>query len=69
MCATTGLLDVLEPREVGPVLAHELSHIRNRDVLVMMLASVFATVASPIAHIGLLASSVAVTETDSPRWS
>ncbi|MGH2867435.1 MAG: M48 family metalloprotease [Solirubrobacteraceae bacterium] len=56
VCATTGLLDVLEPHELEGVLAHELSHIQNRDVLVMTLASFFATVASLIAQVGLFAS-------------
>jgi heat shock protein HtpX len=56
VCATTGLLDVLEQHELEGVLAHELSHIQNRDVLVMTLASFFATVAALVAQIGLFAS-------------
>ena len=39
---TTGLWDRLEPPEIEGVLAHELSHIANRDVLIMTLASFFA---------------------------
>ena len=35
VCVTTGLWNRLEPKEVEGVLAHELSHIANRDVLVM----------------------------------
>src|ERR687897_2443229 len=42
---TTGLWQRLEPREVEGVLAHELSHIQNRDVLIMTLASFFAMLA------------------------
>ena len=45
---TTGLWRRLEPREVEGVLAHELAHIANRDVLVMTLASFFAMVAGLI---------------------
>lgn len=45
VAVTTGLLDTLEPREVEAVLAHEISHIRNRDVMVMTIASFFAVVA------------------------
>lgn len=56
VCTTTGLLDALEPHELEGVLAHELSHIQNRDVLVMTLASFFATVASLMAQFGLFAS-------------
>jgi heat shock protein HtpX len=42
---TTGLWRRLDPREVEGVIAHELSHIGNRDVLVMTLASFFAMLA------------------------
>ncbi len=45
VAVTTGLLDTLEPREVEAVLAHEISHVRNRDVMVMTIASFFAVVA------------------------
>jgi heat shock protein HtpX len=45
VAVTTGLLNTLEPREVEAVLAHEISHIRNRDVMVMTIASFFAVVA------------------------
>lgn len=45
VAVTTGLLETLEPREVEAVLAHEISHIRNRDVMVMTIASFFAVVA------------------------
>jgi heat shock protein HtpX len=43
---TSGLLDTLEPPELEAVLAHELSHVKSRDVMVMTLASFFATIAS-----------------------
>lgn len=46
IAVTTSLLDRLEPTEVEAVLAHELSHVRNRDVMVITLASFFATVAN-----------------------
>ena len=45
VAVTTGLWNRLEPREVEGVLAHELSHIANRDVLIMTLASFFAMLA------------------------
>jgi heat shock protein HtpX len=46
VAVTTGLMDILEdPEELEGVIAHELTHIRNRDVLVLTLASVFSTVA------------------------
>jgi heat shock protein HtpX len=45
VAVTTGLLRRLDQREVEGVLAHELSHIGNRDVLIMTLAGFFAMVA------------------------
>ncbi|MCM8750535.1 zinc metalloprotease HtpX [Thermomicrobiaceae bacterium CFH 74404] len=48
VAVTTGLLDTLEPREVEAVLAHEIAHVRNRDVMVMTIASFFAVVAQLI---------------------
>ena len=48
-----GLWQRLEPREVEGVLAHELSHIANRDVLIMTLASFFAMLAGLLARYGV----------------
>ena len=44
VAVTTGLLDILDTEELEGVLAHELTHIRNRDVLVLTLASIFSTI-------------------------
>jgi heat shock protein HtpX len=53
VCATRGLLDMLSPAELEGVMAHELTHVINRDVMVMTLASFFATLASMIAQFAL----------------
>ena len=45
VCVSTGLLNLLETEELEGVVAHELTHIRNRDVLVLTLASLFSTAA------------------------
>jgi heat shock protein HtpX len=50
VAVTTGLWRRLEPREVEGVLAHELSHVANRDVLIMTLAGFFAMVAGLLAR-------------------
>jgi heat shock protein HtpX len=55
IAVTTGLWQRLEPQEVESVLAHELSHVANRDVLVMTLASFFAMLAALLTRFGLYA--------------
>jgi heat shock protein HtpX len=52
VCATTGLLQLLNPAELEGVLGHELTHVQNRDVLVMTVASFFASIASFIVQMG-----------------
>ena len=52
VCATTGIMDLLSPAELEGVMAHELTHVANRDVLVMTLASFFATIAAYIVQFG-----------------
>jgi len=52
VCATTGLLAMLSDPELDAVLAHELTHVQNRDVLVMTIASFFAAIASFIVQMG-----------------
>jgi heat shock protein HtpX len=53
VAVTTGLWDRLDKREIEGVLAHELSHIANRDILVMTLASFFAMLAGLLMRWGL----------------
>jgi heat shock protein HtpX len=53
VAVTEGLWRRLEPREVEGVLAHELSHIGNRDVLIMTVASFFAMLAGLLTRFGL----------------
>jgi len=55
VCVTTGLWQRLEPKEIEGVLAHELSHIANRDVLIMTVASFFAMLAALLTRFGLYA--------------
>ena len=54
VCATRGILELLSPAELEGVMAHELTHVINRDVMVMTLASFFATLASMIAQFALI---------------
>ena len=48
VCATRGILEMLSPAELEGVMAHELTHVINRDVMVMTLASFFASLAGLI---------------------
>jgi heat shock protein HtpX len=52
VCATTGIMDLLSPAELEGVMAHELTHVANRDVMVMTLAGFFATIAAYIVQFG-----------------
>jgi heat shock protein HtpX len=52
VCATRGLLQMLEPAELEGVMAHELTHVIHRDVMVMTIASFFATIAAIIIRFG-----------------
>jgi heat shock protein HtpX len=53
VAVTEGLWRRLSPQEVEGVLAHELSHIANRDVLIMTLASFFAMLAAVLMRFGM----------------
>jgi heat shock protein HtpX len=54
VCATTGIMELLSPAELEGVMAHELTHVANRDVAVMTLAGFFATIAAYIVQFGFL---------------
>ena len=55
VAVTTGLWDRLDRREVEAVLAHELSHVANRDVMIMTIASFFAMLAAMLTRFGMYA--------------
>ena len=55
VAVTRGLWERLEPQEIEGVLAHELSHVANRDVLVMTLASFFAMLAGLLTRFAMYA--------------
>ena len=52
VCATTGIMRTLSPSELEGVMAHELSHVKHRDVLIMTIASFFASLASIMLQFG-----------------
>ncbi|MCL2785688.1 MAG: M48 family metalloprotease [Methanomassiliicoccaceae archaeon] len=54
--ATTGLLNLLNDNELKGVMAHELAHVKNRDVLIMSIAATIAGAVSILARFALFAS-------------
>ncbi|MEM3915994.1 MAG: zinc metalloprotease HtpX [Candidatus Nitrosocaldus sp.] len=52
VAVTTGLMRILNDEELEGVIAHELAHIKNRDVLAITLASIFSTIAWYVMHYG-----------------
>ncbi len=52
VCATTGIMKTLTPSELEGVMAHELAHVKNRDVMIMTIASFFASIASMVVQFG-----------------
>lgn len=53
VAVTAGILSMLNASELEAVLAHELGHVRNRDVLITTMAAVLASVVTMIAHFGM----------------
>src|SRR5918998_5027093 len=66
VCATTGILELLSPAELEGVMAHELTHIANRDVAIMTMASFFASIASMVVQFGFFFGGGYGDDEDSP---
>ncbi|MGH2919360.1 MAG: zinc metalloprotease HtpX [Solirubrobacteraceae bacterium] len=68
VCATTGIMNTLTPSELEGVMAHELAHVKNRDVMIMTIASFFASIAAMVVQFGFFFGGGMGDDDDSPSF-
>ena len=67
VAVTSGLLELLDRREVRGVVAHELGHIKNKDILIGSIAAAIATGISSVANMAMFAGMFGGNDEDRPN--
>ncbi|GAA0224345.1 zinc metalloprotease HtpX [Haladaptatus pallidirubidus] len=68
VCVTTGLMQTLNQEELEGVIAHELAHVKNRDMMVMTVASLLSTIAFMVVRWGWLLGGGGDNRNQAPIW-